>query len=50
MAQAMALAKPVIATGYSGNLEFMDANNSLLVDYNLVTLDQDHGVYEKGSR
>jgi len=36
MAESMALGKPVIATGYSGNLEFMNADNSCLVDYRLV--------------
>jgi glycosyltransferase involved in cell wall biosynthesis len=30
LAEAMALAKPTIATAYSGNLEFMTANNSYL--------------------
>ena len=30
MAEAMALGKPVIATGYSGNLEFMTPENSYL--------------------
>jgi glycosyltransferase involved in cell wall biosynthesis len=38
MAEAMFLGKPVIATGYSGNVDFMDAENSLLVDYRLVQL------------
>jgi glycosyltransferase involved in cell wall biosynthesis len=33
MAEAMAVAKPVIATGYSGNLAFMNEENSLLVPY-----------------
>ena len=33
MAEAMALGKPVIATGYSGNLDFMTPENSYLVDY-----------------
>ena len=33
MAEAMALGKPVIATGYSGNLQFMTADNSFLVNY-----------------
>jgi glycosyltransferase involved in cell wall biosynthesis len=33
MAEAMALGKPVIATGYSGNLHFMTPENSYLVDY-----------------
>jgi glycosyltransferase involved in cell wall biosynthesis len=33
MAQAMGLGKPVIATGYSGNLDYMTAQNSHLVDH-----------------
>ncbi len=33
MAEAMAYGKPVIATGYSGNLAFMDNDNSYLVSY-----------------
>jgi glycosyltransferase involved in cell wall biosynthesis len=36
MAEAMLLGKPVIATRYSGNLDFMDDGNSLLVDYNMT--------------
>jgi glycosyltransferase involved in cell wall biosynthesis len=36
LGEAMALGKPAIATGYSGNLEFMREGNSLLVDYRLV--------------
>ena len=35
-AQAMALGKPVIATGWSGNLEFMTERNSALVGYSLI--------------
>ena len=38
MAEAMALGKPVIATGYSGNLDFMNASNSRLVDFQLVSI------------
>ena len=38
LAEAMALGKPTIATAYSGNLEFMSASNSLLVDYRLVPI------------
>jgi glycosyltransferase involved in cell wall biosynthesis len=34
-AEAMFLSKPVIATAYSGNLDFMTSDNSLLVDYRL---------------
>ncbi len=33
LAEAMAIGKPVIATGYSGNLDFMTAENSYLVDH-----------------
>jgi FkbM family methyltransferase len=36
LCEAMALGRPAIATAYSGNLEFMNASNSLLVDYRLV--------------
>jgi len=36
MAECMALGKPVIATAYSGNMEFMNEDNSLLVDYSLI--------------
>ncbi len=38
MAEAMVLGKPVIATGYSGNLMFMDQANSYLVPYRLVPI------------
>ena len=38
MAEAMSLGKPVIATRYAGNLDFMTADNSLLVDYRLVPI------------
>ena len=50
MAEAMLLGKPVVATNYSGNLDFMSAETSLLVDYELVTLDRSHGPYEAGTR
>jgi glycosyltransferase involved in cell wall biosynthesis len=33
MAEAMALGKPTIATGYSGNLDFMTPSNSFLVPW-----------------
>ena len=38
MAEAMYLGKPVIATGYSGSLDFMTPHNSYLVDYRLVAV------------
>ncbi len=39
MAEAMYLGKPVIATGYSGNLDFMNSENSLLLDYDLIPVE-----------
>lgn len=36
LAECMALGRPVVATAYSGNLQFMDATNSGLVPYRLV--------------
>jgi glycosyltransferase involved in cell wall biosynthesis len=50
MAEAMALGKPVVATGYSGNMDFMDAESALLVDYSVVATDRPHGAYPQGSR
>lgn len=49
MAEAMLLGKPVIATGYSGNLDFMTPANSLLVDYQLTPLLQDYPPYPRGA-
>jgi hypothetical protein len=45
MAEAIALGKPVIATGYSGNLQFMSADTSWLVDYELVAVPKGCGPY-----
>ena len=45
MAEPMYLGKPVIATGYSGNTDFMDAQNSYLVDYDLVPIGEGAGPY-----
>ena len=41
-AEAMWFGRPVIATGYSGNLEYMDAGNALLVDHRLVAIGSGH--------
>jgi glycosyltransferase involved in cell wall biosynthesis len=38
MAESMLLGKPVVATGYSGNLDFMNSDNSCLVDFSLIEL------------
>jgi hypothetical protein len=46
MAEAMLLGKPVVATGYSGNLEFMNDRNSCLVRYRLIEVGK--GNYPHG--
>ncbi|HEX4563558.1 MAG TPA: methyltransferase domain-containing protein, partial [Solirubrobacteraceae bacterium] len=38
LAEAMWLGRPVLATGYSGNLDYMTPTNSWLVDYQLVPI------------
>lgn len=40
MAECMRLGKPVVATGYSGNVDFMNQANACLVDYSLVPLQE----------
>ncbi len=48
LAEAMYLGKPVIATAYSGNMDFMREDNSFLVRYKSVKLEKDYGPYKKG--
>jgi glycosyltransferase involved in cell wall biosynthesis len=50
MAKAMGLGKPVVATGYSGNLEFMDDDTAYLVDYDLVPVGPGSEPYPPDSR
>lgn len=50
MAEAMAQAKPVIATHWSGNADFMTPWNSFPVPYRLVELDRAHGRYAAGQQ
>jgi glycosyltransferase involved in cell wall biosynthesis len=45
-AQAMALGKPVVATGWSGNVDFMNNGNSALVDYTLVPVHDAEGAFD----
>ncbi len=45
MAEAMAIGKPVVATGYSGNVDFMNAENSYLVDYTIGRVGPDCEIY-----
>ena len=45
LAEAMYLGKPVIATRYSGNLDFMSDSNSYLVDYELKPVGEGNYPY-----
>ena len=49
IAEAMALGIPVIATAWSGNIDFMNSFNSFPVNYHLKMLDKDYGPYEVGN-
>lgn len=40
LSEAMAYGRPVIATAYSGNMDFMDESNSLPVPYTMVPLSE----------
>ncbi len=45
LVEAMAIGKPVIATAYSGNLDFMNDANSFLVDYEMTRVGYGSEVY-----
>jgi glycosyltransferase involved in cell wall biosynthesis len=45
LAEAMAIGKPVIATGYSGNVDFMDDENSYLVDFEIGRVGPECEIY-----
>ncbi len=44
----MSMGKVVVATGWSGNMDFMTSNNSMPVRYALQPLEQDVGAYPAG--
>ena len=46
LAEAMLLGIPVIATGWSGNLDFMDATSAVLVRPRMVPAVDPRGVYD----
>jgi glycosyltransferase involved in cell wall biosynthesis len=48
IAEAMYLGKPVIATNYSGNVDFTKPDNSCLVDYRLVPVKEGEYLFPKG--
>lgn len=45
IAEAMALGKPVVATGWSGNMDFMNAENALPVGFRLIAVEDPTGRY-----
>lgn len=48
LAEAMLMGKVTLATNWSGNLQFMNADNSMPVGFELVKLEADHGPYKAG--
>ena len=50
IAEAMAAGRPVLATAYSGNVDFMTAENSCLVPFELVSVPPGCWPYVPGSR
>ena len=46
-AEAMLLGKPVVATGWSGNMEFMDDSSAALIRYRLVPARDSRGLYDQ---
>jgi glycosyltransferase involved in cell wall biosynthesis len=46
LAEAMLLSKPVVATGWSGNMEYMDHDSAALVGYRLVAAHDRRGTYD----
>lgn len=49
LAEAMWLGVPVIATGYSGNTDFMDDSCARLVDYSFIPVSSGGGIYQDGA-
>jgi glycosyltransferase involved in cell wall biosynthesis len=45
-AEAMSLGKPAILTNWSGNTDYMTADNCIAIDYELVRLGRDYGPYK----
>jgi glycosyltransferase involved in cell wall biosynthesis len=50
LAESMELGTPVIATGYSGNMDFMNESNSMLVEFDFVDVHDTSGAYKIQSR
>lgn len=45
LAEAMLRGKPVVATGWSGNMAFMDESSAALIDHQLVPVEDESGIY-----
>src|ERR1043165_6893003 len=50
MAEAMSCGKPVIATHWSRNVDFMDDGCAACVDFQIQKLEQNFGPYEAGQK
>ncbi len=48
LAEAMYLGKPLICTGYSGNMDFMDAQSAMLTDFSLVPVKEGEYPFAEG--
>ncbi|PCH62199.1 MAG: glycosyl transferase family 1 [SAR86 cluster bacterium] len=49
-AEAMSLGKVALLTNWSGNIDYMTADNCLPIDYTLITIKEDAGPYKAGQR
>jgi glycosyltransferase involved in cell wall biosynthesis len=49
LAEAMTAGKPVITTGWSGNMDFMDARCAALIQSKVIPVDDPSGVYTTGN-
>ena len=49
IAEAMSLGKPVVATGYSGNMDFMNEENSILVPFKITSIGPGSEPYPQDS-
>jgi glycosyltransferase involved in cell wall biosynthesis len=45
LAEALCGGMPVVATGWSGNIDFMDRANSYLLEYSLIDVEDPQGKY-----
>lgn len=50
ISESMCLGKPVIATGYSGNMDFMTEANSILIPWKYTTVGPNSEPYQAGAK